>query len=153
MEIHRLLIRMIYCSWVLWYYAVDGELAGDERWSWNRSQTLIWGLIVLWIADLVEGIDYPISHLPIALYQGAHIDIYMGTHAINPLFQWHISLKCLIKISICFIPLFETFALFLNLNIFYLLQQTGPKLGTMMGVFVPCLQNILGIIYYIRFSW
>lgn len=22
-----------------------------------------------------------------------------------------------------------------------------------MGVFVPCLQNILGIIYYIRFSW
>ncbi|XP_062096247.1 cation-chloride cotransporter 1 isoform X2 [Humulus lupulus] len=27
------------------------------------------------------------------------------------------------------------------------------KLGTLMGVFVPCLQNILGIIYYIRFSW
>ncbi|MFS8029096.1 putative amino acid permease/ SLC12A domain, SLC12A transporter family [Helianthus anomalus] len=27
------------------------------------------------------------------------------------------------------------------------------KLGTMMGVFIPCLQNILGIIYYIRFSW
>ncbi|XP_057949130.1 cation-chloride cotransporter 1 isoform X6 [Malania oleifera] len=27
------------------------------------------------------------------------------------------------------------------------------KLGTMMGVFMPCLQNILGIIYYIRFSW
>lgn len=27
------------------------------------------------------------------------------------------------------------------------------KLGTMMGVFVPCLQNIMGIIYYIRFSW
>jgi len=22
-----------------------------------------------------------------------------------------------------------------------------------MGVFIPCLQNILGIIYYIRFSW
>lgn len=32
-------------------------------------------------------------------------------------------------------------------------KQTGPMLGTMMGVFVPCLQNILGIIYYIRFSW
>ncbi|KAH7837874.1 hypothetical protein Vadar_019157 [Vaccinium darrowii] len=30
---------------------------------------------------------------------------------------------------------------------------TSLKLGTMMGVFVPCLQNILGIIYYIRFSW
>ncbi|XP_057988184.1 cation-chloride cotransporter 1 [Hevea brasiliensis] len=27
------------------------------------------------------------------------------------------------------------------------------KLGTMMGVFIPCLQNILGIIYYIRFTW
>ncbi|KAM0014946.1 putative amino acid permease/ SLC12A domain, SLC12A transporter family [Helianthus debilis subsp. tardiflorus] len=27
------------------------------------------------------------------------------------------------------------------------------KSGTMMGVFIPCLQNILGIIYYIRFSW
>ncbi|KAM0860870.1 hypothetical protein ACQ4PT_046263 [Festuca glaucescens] len=32
-------------------------------------------------------------------------------------------------------------------------QETGPKFGTMMGVFVPCLQNILGIIYYIRFTW
>nr|GMD03174.1 cation-chloride cotransporter 1-like isoform X2 [Ipomoea batatas] len=32
-------------------------------------------------------------------------------------------------------------------------QPNVVKLGTMMGVFVPCLQNILGIIYYIRFSW
>ncbi|XP_010265903.1 PREDICTED: cation-chloride cotransporter 1-like [Nelumbo nucifera] len=32
-------------------------------------------------------------------------------------------------------------------------KPAGVKLGTMMGVFVPCLQNILGIIYYIRFSW
>ncbi|XP_078158417.1 cation-chloride co-transporter 1 isoform X2 [Carex rostrata] len=32
-------------------------------------------------------------------------------------------------------------------------KVAAPKLGTMMGVFVPCLQNILGIIYYIRFSW
>ncbi|XP_076884078.1 cation-chloride cotransporter 1-like [Bidens hawaiensis] len=30
---------------------------------------------------------------------------------------------------------------------------TVVKSGTMMGVFIPCLQNILGIIYYIRFSW
>nr|XP_011460655.1 PREDICTED: cation-chloride cotransporter 1 isoform X1 [Fragaria vesca subsp. vesca] len=30
---------------------------------------------------------------------------------------------------------------------------TAIKSGTLMGVFVPCLQNILGIIYYIRFSW
>ncbi|XP_044969291.1 cation-chloride cotransporter 2-like [Hordeum vulgare subsp. vulgare] len=33
------------------------------------------------------------------------------------------------------------------------LKETNPKLGTLMGVFVPCLQNILGIIYYIRFTW
>ncbi|KAK4491562.1 hypothetical protein RD792_002314 [Penstemon davidsonii] len=33
------------------------------------------------------------------------------------------------------------------------MQTASIKLGTMMGVFVPCLQNILGIIYYIRFSW
>ncbi|KAL3631580.1 Protein ccc1 [Castilleja foliolosa] len=32
-------------------------------------------------------------------------------------------------------------------------QAKSLKLGTMMGVFVPCLQNILGIIYYIRFTW
>lgn len=32
-------------------------------------------------------------------------------------------------------------------------RDAGVKLGTMMGVFIPCLQNILGIIYYIRFSW
>ncbi|URE10039.1 Amino acid permease [Musa troglodytarum] len=32
-------------------------------------------------------------------------------------------------------------------------KVAGPKLGTMMGVFIPCLQNILGIIYYIRFTW
>ncbi|MBA0856380.1 hypothetical protein Goshw_027548 [Gossypium schwendimanii] len=31
--------------------------------------------------------------------------------------------------------------------------SSGVKMGTMMGVFVPCLQSILGIIYYIRFSW
>ncbi|XP_044496314.1 cation-chloride cotransporter 1 isoform X2 [Mangifera indica] len=32
-------------------------------------------------------------------------------------------------------------------------QPSEAKLGTMMGVFIPCLQNILGIIYYIRFTW
>ncbi|XP_059666114.1 cation-chloride cotransporter 1-like [Cornus florida] len=32
-------------------------------------------------------------------------------------------------------------------------KATDVKLGTLMGVFVPCLQSILGIIYYIRFSW
>ncbi|KNA12276.1 hypothetical protein SOVF_127480 [Spinacia oleracea] len=32
-------------------------------------------------------------------------------------------------------------------------KDSDVKLGTMMGVFLPCLQNILGIIYYIRFTW
>lgn len=32
-------------------------------------------------------------------------------------------------------------------------KPSGVKLGTLMGVFVPCLQNIMGIIYFIRFSW
>ncbi|GAA0165276.1 secondary carrier transporter [Lithospermum erythrorhizon] len=32
-------------------------------------------------------------------------------------------------------------------------KPSAVQLGTMMGVFMPCLQNILGIIYYIRFSW
>ncbi|KAL3692697.1 hypothetical protein R1sor_006348 [Riccia sorocarpa] len=34
-----------------------------------------------------------------------------------------------------------------------LVQQKSAKMGTLMGVFIPCLQNILGIIFYIRFSW
>lgn len=32
-------------------------------------------------------------------------------------------------------------------------KKKDVKLGTLLGVFVPCLQNILGIIFYIRFSW
>ncbi|KAH9796180.1 Cation-chloride cotransporter 1 [Citrus sinensis] len=32
-------------------------------------------------------------------------------------------------------------------------KPSDVKLGTLMGVFIPCLQNILGIIYYIRFTW
>ncbi|KAG4946825.1 hypothetical protein GYH30_042864 [Glycine max] len=32
-------------------------------------------------------------------------------------------------------------------------KPAAPKLGTLMGVFIPCIQSILGIIYYIRFSW
>ncbi|XP_024376501.1 cation-chloride cotransporter 1 [Physcomitrium patens] len=27
------------------------------------------------------------------------------------------------------------------------------KMGTFMGVFIPCFQNIMGIIFYIRFTW
>ncbi|XP_038894315.1 cation-chloride cotransporter 1 isoform X1 [Benincasa hispida] len=41
-----------------------------------------------------------------------------------------------------------------NVSITQGLPKTNEvKSGTLMGVFIPCLQNILGIIYYIRFSW
>ncbi|XP_062916123.1 solute carrier family 12 member 6-like isoform X2 [Mobula hypostoma] len=29
----------------------------------------------------------------------------------------------------------------------------GPKMGTLVGVFLPCLQNILGIILFLRLTW
>ena len=32
-------------------------------------------------------------------------------------------------------------------------KENEAKLGTVMGVFVPCLQNILGVILFIRLSW
>jgi solute carrier family 12 (potassium/chloride transporter), member 4/6 len=32
-------------------------------------------------------------------------------------------------------------------------EGSGVKLGTMMGVFVPTLQNILGIILFLRLPW
>lgn len=32
-------------------------------------------------------------------------------------------------------------------------KSQEEKLGTLMGVFVPCLQNILGVILFIRLSW
>ena len=32
-------------------------------------------------------------------------------------------------------------------------KPEAPKLGTLMGVFVPCLQNILGTLYFLRLSW
>ncbi|KAK3159363.1 hypothetical protein QOZ80_2AG0149160 [Eleusine coracana subsp. coracana] len=32
-------------------------------------------------------------------------------------------------------------------------KEMEPKLDTLMGVFIPCLQNILGIIYFLRFTW
>lgn len=32
-------------------------------------------------------------------------------------------------------------------------DDSAAKLGTIMGVFIPCMQNILGIILFIRLSW
>jgi hypothetical protein len=32
-------------------------------------------------------------------------------------------------------------------------DQTGDKAGTLFGVFLPCSQNILGIIIFLRLPW
>nr|XP_054748725.1 solute carrier family 12 member 4-like isoform X2 [Lytechinus pictus] len=31
--------------------------------------------------------------------------------------------------------------------------KSAPKMGTLMGVYLPCLQNILGVILFIRLAW
>ncbi|XP_041455426.1 solute carrier family 12 member 4-like isoform X3 [Lytechinus variegatus] len=32
-------------------------------------------------------------------------------------------------------------------------ERKAPKMGTLMGVYLPCLQNILGVILFIRLAW
>ena len=34
---------------------------------------------------------------------------------------------------------------------YYFLQKV--KLGTIMGVYLPCVQNILGVILFVRMTW
>ena len=34
-----------------------------------------------------------------------------------------------------------------------LLRKAKVKLGMMQGVYLPTVQNILGVIFYIRFTW
>lgn len=29
----------------------------------------------------------------------------------------------------------------------------GAKMGTIIGVYLPCLQNIFGVLFFIRLSW
>lgn len=29
----------------------------------------------------------------------------------------------------------------------------GPQMGTFIGVYLPCLQNILGVILFLRLTW
>uniref|UniRef100_A0A672TCS1 Solute carrier family 12 member 5-like n=1 Tax=Sinocyclocheilus grahami TaxID=75366 RepID=A0A672TCS1_SINGR len=32
-------------------------------------------------------------------------------------------------------------------------KKTAPRMGTIMGVYLPCLQNILGVILFLRMTW
>jgi hypothetical protein len=32
-------------------------------------------------------------------------------------------------------------------------KQAAAKLGTVMGVYIPCLQNIFGVLFFIRLPW
>lgn len=38
-------------------------------------------------------------------------------------------------------------------QIFMYFRLQAPKLSTIMGVYLPCVQNILGVILFIRLTW
>uniref|UniRef100_A0A0K0CYR6 AA_permease domain-containing protein n=1 Tax=Angiostrongylus cantonensis TaxID=6313 RepID=A0A0K0CYR6_ANGCA len=38
-----------------------------------------------------------------------------------------------------------------NVNVTHVFQAT--KMGTIMGVFFPCIQNIFGVLFFIRMTW
>lgn len=59
---------------------------------------------------------------------------------------------CNLSVVLHLIILIVTLIFFFVMFILFF-QPDTLKLGTMMGVFIPCVQSILGIIYYIRFSW
>lgn len=40
--------------------------------------------------------------------------------------------------------------IFLKNHFFF---QAAAKMGTIMGVFLPCLQNIFGVLFFIRLAW
>lgn len=35
----------------------------------------------------------------------------------------------------------------------FLFSSQSPQMGTFMGVYLPCLQNILGVILFLRLTW
>lgn len=49
------------------------------------------------------------------------------------------------------------FVLFVNLAYMFLFCVSiclkGPQMGTFIGVFLPCMQNILGVILFLRLTW
>ncbi|CAB1461137.1 unnamed protein product [Pleuronectes platessa] len=38
-------------------------------------------------------------------------------------------------------------------RIYHALKVTAPQLGTLMGVYMPCIQNIFGVILFLRMTW
>lgn len=49
-----------------------------------------------------------------------------------------VSALCIIKFLICY---------------FVLCIFQAPQLGTLMGVYLPCIQNIFGVILFLRMTW
>lgn len=39
----------------------------------------------------------------------------------------------------------------MNANILFFFQS--PSMGTLMGVYLPCMQNIFGVILFLRLTW
>lgn len=39
------------------------------------------------------------------------------------------------------------------INVCPLLPTQAPSMGTLMGVYLPCLQNIFGVILFLRLTW
>lgn len=37
--------------------------------------------------------------------------------------------------------------------IFVFIFEQSPQMGTFIGVYLPCLQNILGVILFLRMTW
>lgn len=39
------------------------------------------------------------------------------------------------------------------ITVFVSLCSQGPQMGTFIGVYLPCVQNILGVILFLRLTW
>lgn len=45
------------------------------------------------------------------------------------------------------------FLTFSDLSVSLVLHLQAPQLGTLMGVYLPCIQNIFGVILFLRMTW
>ena len=52
-----------------------------------------------------------------------------------------------------FLPMDALVLMALSLSLSPITHQQGSKLGTIMGVYLPTLQNILGVILFLRMTW
>lgn len=55
-----------------------------------------------------------------------------------------------VSVSVLFVL---SLSLSLSLSHFISLSLQSPNMGTLMGVYLPCLQNIFGVILFLRLTW